>query len=635
MKIKYQSGGVVSYTPFIPQSGGATTSGSSGSTEKADKITGTLQKEIIDVLKENGLQSDVDNFLSQANSFLASSQNLSAMSLFGGENDKYTMSHLIGILSMANKVKQNKAQYDLATDKLKAENAWNEVAVASNGYLYVMDANHKMSTISAEEFHKNRDKYQALTNSQVLGLREQDPSLAYRSDILKDAAGAIGMKTISDQLVDVVNKFGTTTRNEYIKNTGEQISQSAWDGMQILIGNGPQGYYKATTKSERENVQSALSYLWRTLGADGQKRLRAETAINGGDPNKNQYDLLMEVLQHHTDYERTVDFDKTATEYEAEKDKKASEALTPESRTEMIARGYGIPEKIEIVPRVETPGETQTAITADAINFGQLLDKQGDMLNGLISLREVLKQDPAFRAQTDAKNITFGNIHLKQGDLDKIVVDTNWNNLSGVYLPYKEDGAGVVPDFSMIDAYNFVEQKLKENPNMIAAEVQKLLKSKGIDPSKVERVQINGQYVYKLKTQYFLTFSAYGNRDTLKAIKDNTRYFEHLGEEGGVWMRKDALSQFNPKVFNEVTKYGKLDHGKKSAPIVEGSFWKADDWDAKDAYMGNIFVAVDPARALYATEHKLTEKAVFENPIERMQIVQNAQNPRMKANFDE
>jgi hypothetical protein len=51
--------------------------------------------------------------------------------------------------------------------------------------------------------------------------------------------------------------------------------------------------------------------------------------------------------------------------------------------------------------------------------------------------------------------------------------------------------------------------------------------------------------------------------------------------------------------------------------------------------MGNIFVAVDPARALYATEHKLTERAVFEDPIERMQIVQNAQNPRMKANFDE
>jgi len=69
------------------------------------------------------------------------------------------------------------------------------------------------------------------------------------------------MKTISDQLTDIVNKFGSISRNEYIKNTGDQISQSAYDGMQILIGNGPQGYYKATTKSERENIQSALSYL--------------------------------------------------------------------------------------------------------------------------------------------------------------------------------------------------------------------------------------------------------------------------------------------------------------------------------------------------------------------------------------
>jgi hypothetical protein len=32
------------------------------------------------------------------------------------------------------------------------------------------------------------------------------------------------------------------------------------------------------------------------------------------------------------------------------------------------------------------------------------------------------------------------------------------------------------------------------------------------------------------------------------------------------------MSQFNPDVFNEVTKYGKLDHGKKASPVVEGSF---------------------------------------------------------------
>lgn len=634
MKIKYQSGGVVAYTPFIPNSG---TSPQSSITPEAkqEKITGTLQKEIVDVLKESGIQSDVDTFLSQANAFLTKSKSLSRVSLFGGENTDYSMSDLVSILSMANRVKQNKIQHTEATNRLDNQDAWNEVAVTTTGKVYVYEKDRGLKTVSAEDYYENKDNYQALTNSQVLGLREQDNNLAFNGDILKDISASLGMKSVVTELTDIVNKFGMTTRSEYIQNTGEVVSKSVYDGMQMLIGQGPDGYYKVTTKSERENVDSALRYLWSALGTDGQAKLRAETVVNGGDPSKNQYDILLQVLQHHTDYSQTPEFDKTVTEYEVEKDKKANEALTPESRTEMIARGYGIREKIEIVPRVDSPDKPQAAITADAINFGQLLDKQGDMLDGLMSLREVLKQDPAFRAQTDAKNITFGNIRLNQGDLDKIVVDTNWNNLSGVYLPYKEEGAGIVPDFSMIDAYNFVEQKLKDNPNMIAAEVQKLLKSKGINPSKVERVQINGQNVYKLKTQYFLTFSAYGNNDTLKSIRDNTRYFEHVGEEGGVWMRKDALSQFNPDVFNDVTKYGKANHGKKATPVVERSFWKADDWDADNAYMGNIFVAVDPARALYATEHKLTEKAVFENPIERIQITQNAQNPKMKANFDE
>jgi hypothetical protein len=123
MKRIYQSGGVVSYTPFIPNSGTTNTTNSSGSTEKQDKITGTLQKEIVDVLKENGIQSDVDTFLSQANAFLNKSQHLSSMSLFGGQSNDYSMTDLIQVLSMANRVKQNKAYYDTAADRLKTQDA--------------------------------------------------------------------------------------------------------------------------------------------------------------------------------------------------------------------------------------------------------------------------------------------------------------------------------------------------------------------------------------------------------------------------------------------------------------------------------------------------------------------------------
>ena len=108
MKIKYQSGGMITYTPFIPQSG--TSSGSGSDRDKKNKISGTLQEKIIDVLKESGIQSDVDSFLSEANTFLTKSQHLSNMSIFGGSDDDYSMTDLIGVLSMANKVKQNKLQ---------------------------------------------------------------------------------------------------------------------------------------------------------------------------------------------------------------------------------------------------------------------------------------------------------------------------------------------------------------------------------------------------------------------------------------------------------------------------------------------------------------------------------------------
>lgn len=574
MKIKYQSGGVVSYTPFIPQSGGATTSSSSGSTEKADKITGTLQKEIIDVLKENGLQSDVDNFLSQANSFLVSSQNLSAMSLFGGEDDKYTMSHLIGILSMANKVKQNKAQYDLATDKLKAENAWNEVAVASNGYLYVIDANHKMSTISAEEFHKNRDKYQALTNSQVLGLREQDPNLAYRSDILKDAAGAIGMKTISDQLIEVVNKFGTTTRNEYIKNTGEQISQSAWDGMQILIGNGPQGYYKATTKSERENVQSALSYLWRTLGADGQKRLRAETVINGGDPNKNQYDLLMEVLQHHTDYERTVDFDSSASNYDPDGDGKGSSDKTTyveQTRAERYATGNGFGNS-QWFPILSSDKSTPMYISAQ--NLGPVLNKDEKTLFGDANLEDVLNNAYGLGGIVDRSAITFGELPISWDDASKLMFESG-TNMYRALVPAKRDSVGRLrPDFELQEKINHLNSTME---NMSPDSIKQAI-------ADIKNVRYNEQtgMIEATNVAPFIILQASASTDTLSKDLKNTKYLHDLTNQED----KRKKTKYNT-IISSTSGYG--DSTKRQSTDNPRTSW----WMGYQFFEGNVFIPIN------------------------------------------
>lgn len=120
MKIKsHQVGGVV-YSPIYSKQQQVA---SSGTSDKSEKISGTMKKEIIDILKENGIPSDVDAFLNKANQFLNGSTSLSNMSLFGGTNDDYDMSDLITIQKMANDVKWNKGLYDAAIKNLDTENA--------------------------------------------------------------------------------------------------------------------------------------------------------------------------------------------------------------------------------------------------------------------------------------------------------------------------------------------------------------------------------------------------------------------------------------------------------------------------------------------------------------------------------
>ena len=126
---KYQVGGIA-YTPFIPQSAAQTAStsdGTSSSNSKTSKETSSkkaaLEDDIINILKENGIPSDVNAFLQVANSFLSRSTSLSNSTLFGGTDDGYSMGDLIRLQKYANEIKFNKEKYDDAVNNLNEENA--------------------------------------------------------------------------------------------------------------------------------------------------------------------------------------------------------------------------------------------------------------------------------------------------------------------------------------------------------------------------------------------------------------------------------------------------------------------------------------------------------------------------------
>lgn len=580
MKIKeYQDGGII-YTPFISSRGvtNPPTSTTKTSSEK-DKVDNTIQKEIINVLKESGIQSDVDMFLSTANSFLNKSKHLSDMSLFGGDDPEYSMTDLVTVLQLANNVKQNKLQWDEAAANLKAQNAWNEAAIASNGYLYVASEDG-LETISVSDYYKNQDKYQVLTNSQLLGLREKDHNMAFNSDILKDMAGTISLNKITDQLLETISKFDSTTRVEYINKTGENISQSAWNGIQLLIDKGPNGYYKATTKSELVNIKSALDYLWSSLGADGQKRLRAEVAVNGGDPDKNRYDLIAQMLTHHTEFSQTVDFDKSATEYDPDVDGEgntSSSALGEVPYLVRIGRGDGQYELVNISMRTDTVTNSGS-MNAWAANMGSMIDKNGNVL-GMDSLTNILSKAEAIKA-TRSKDITFGGQLLNDIEKNFVIYD-GVSQLTDIWLPYKNIGGKITPDFDKLERYNDFNDWVSKNPNLSKVEKLNEAYKRGLDTNEMDYDPNSGLFVFKQsKMKLFLSFSAYADNDNV----DFTKLTENLTEE--------MPNEFGKKykdVFNNLFEYGKT-HRQKSDKKVGLSYDTVRKWDIRK---GNVFIPID------------------------------------------
>jgi hypothetical protein len=159
------------------------------------------------------------------------------------------------------------------------------------------------------------------------------------------------------------------------------------------------------------------------LGSDGQKRLAAETAISGGNPNKDYIDIILEAFNLHTDYELTADFDKSASDFDPDGDKKGNNgdgSLGEVPYLVRIGRGDGEKELVNISMRTDSVMQSGSMM-AVASNMGSLIDSNGNVL-GMDSLPNILSKAEAMKAAS-TKDITFGGQLLTDAEKNFIVYD--------------------------------------------------------------------------------------------------------------------------------------------------------------------------------------------------------------------
>lgn len=451
MRIRKYAGGGINY---LPSSNPQTVEEASQETSSSkSKVPGFADK-LIDMIKTDGLDSDVSVFLKKVSNTLDLANDPS------GEN--ISLNEIIKITRDAKRVKSNYEDYSKARENLNTQQAWADMAMDSRGNLYVYDTGtKKIKTVSLTEFTDNKDNYLALTNEELLSQRRINPTLAYNNSILDDVFGAVGMKTIVDYTSNLLKNFQDTEIEGYaIKNKTIQTGLneiingvlSNGNALSSAIEAGPNGVYKISEKSTSAdtNLQGALSYLISAMPTKYRHTLNARATIEGFSPEA----FLLSMIETNTGRSLKINFDDTATKAKSGKGSSGSEAMEKDTLANEFAIGALTETTAFISPRPDRVSAT-AMMALRAWNGGQLQDKDGKVLH-MDNLEDLIPQVTQLSA-TNTSTVFFGNQKVSRTELASLVWDGQ-SLIKRVALPSKRENGELVPDFSVLIKINEVNQ---------------------------------------------------------------------------------------------------------------------------------------------------------------------------------
>lgn len=582
---KYAVGGIT-FTPYIPTPAGASTSSTSStssSSDSSDKVTG-IQKEIISIVKENGIPADVTKFLSQVQNVLGSAQNLSSFSTFGGSGDPYSMASLLQIQNAANIVKYNNERMTDAKKRIYEKDSGSEMALTQNGSIYCLNkSTGALATLKPEELFSEEGKKQfaPIDNATLIQLRERydDPlGLAYNTSTLNDVARSISINDVYKSIQDTLQKFGDETEEHYTKK-----ERNIRDGLNTLIQEGPDGYYKIKDTTQRNNTTQAITYLWNTLTPQAQHLVEARMTAENKDPKNwtNRAMFLLEPYMMHTKESHTVDFDKSLTDFAQELENRKlgiatdKDQLTQNTYLYRVGALKGTKQRVRIAPTASKIFDTGLLVTTGITN-GAVVDNNMKRI-GDMSIDQFLQEALAVKA-ADASTITLGNRVLETGERKGVMFNSEEECYS-VLLPVTYKGGKAVPDFDVFTKFNKLQNIISNSKYQLPrTEIDRIAKECGLSSNDYVYDEKNNMIDFKNK-MWFLQFGAIVSDKALDLSRQDKLWLEELNKSESKWYKN---------IYESMVKYGKMTRSKSDMKI--GSLGNVGD-----LYKGIIYMAMPDA----------------------------------------
>ena len=446
MIFKFQQGGsaippLVSYQPImITNSGASETASMAGPSKSSEESSDLTDKDLLKMLEKlDGLPNDMQALTQVLSNFYIDQQ----YSPF--PNTANIASRYLQALQMMRTANFNRKQYDNAFNIVSNNGGINELAINEKGFLICVNDKGDFKYLKPEQLAQTSD-YQPVTNSELLRLRAYNPELAGDNRILGVVANGIGIDSVIKYIKDSISNLGTTDTSQqgYISTQQGQLIT----GMQTLINaiqtasqngikfNGTTQdlyQYKIINKTQKEQADAALKYIYTTLPENAKTLLKMRT--NSGTDQDAQK-LIATIISSQIDYTNQYDIELKAgkTAQKASKDTSGTKDST-EQETSFLSN-------IQQSIGGSTQGmtiDTGTGIQmkVEGSYYPQVTKPNGDAITDT-SMSQMLADSHLMSLIKNNKSITYGDQKITPEQLKNIT----YNN-TGVLranLPIKPDG---------------------------------------------------------------------------------------------------------------------------------------------------------------------------------------------------
>lgn len=467
-KRKYQAGGGLPFVGFTPvfATSERGVPAKAAKEDKESKNADLTTKDILELLKDiDGLPSDINAIQSLMSDFVISDK----MDPLGLDSSSSIAARYMSLIGKIKVAKSNKEWYDKAYERLRSNNALNELAVDSRGSFIGMNRDGDFARFTAQQIASGDvGDYQMLTNSELLNIRANTALAPFDANIIMEAANGISMDQINDHINKVIQGLGSEkTQTQVFGDQSKEVlaglRQLQYAAQEVGQDLSISQLYEASvfTETQAQQATLALNYLYKTLPSNMQALLFAKAGSAEGAQQ-----LIKSLIDSKLSKTTKLEFSpKNKPGSSSSGTKKTGNILVDGlelSPAQMLQQGFG--ERQSVLIQDKSSG----GIHVEAITM-PITNKGGDPV-GATTLEGVATSQ--YGGLLDFNNASMGGKTIPFEGRRNIAVDGS--KIYSMYLPIDQDEfikGNIIPDIDLIDKVNAINKQIKEkqvtDPNVI------------------------------------------------------------------------------------------------------------------------------------------------------------------------